>query len=862
MSVFSGGAQDFTERDEARLMTRNVRLKAAALNSWVIPLLAFCLPISTSAVTVLALLVVLLWSVSGDFREKWQELASNSVSIAVLVYLALYVIGLLWTEDMAAGLEMLEKQWKILMMPVFLTALAPAHRSRVMWFYLGGVVAIMGATYLAWFDLLHYGGVTPEHPTRRLFHVVYNPMLAFGFYLVMHEVLWGGRTLPWRFILALLAAVIAFNMFITEGRAGQVAFFGLSALLIFQYFKKNILWASALAVILLPGLFAAGYKFSPTFHARVNAAMDEIAHFSQNPNTSIGLRLHFWEVSLAIAKKHPFIGVGTGDFQMAYAEVNRVVSPGLVATDNPHNQYVLVLCQFGIIGLLALLGIFITQVRHAFSEDDRFKRIRLAFPLFFLIIMMSESYFIVYETGFLFSLFCAVLYMKERKRVDRGALERPDRCWLILSYRSGLDGSACSQHIDDRLPFFPAHGIVPVLLTGTVGSKSSRWLHYRSLSLAPSGIRFELRHYLRKRLPKRWQFKLVETILLLPVLPIYLLEKILINLESEWSWFILSSVRGYFLCRRFRPEVIYSTGGTASAHIAAGIISKLTGLPWIAETQDPLVHDHDWRRGRRVMSVYKRLEKAICRNSDVFLFLAQAARDNMAARAGMKGCGRVIYPGADPSMFHGDLYTKGEHCHFAHFGTLNGTRNLITFLRALRLLIDRRRIEKDIVRVDVYGSLDSGSKRILQELGLESALTYHGSVPRKEALQVMQKTDCLLLIQNTIFFSSETIPSKVYEYLLSGRPILGFVHHNPELEAILRQSGNFPVPADDVEMAAAIMEKIVKMFMEDALTHWKPTREWTIARAVDELVRFGERAALRIDRQGSPAAEEVNVRTG
>ena len=255
------------------------------------------------------------------------------------------------------------------------------------------------------------------------------------------------------------------------------------------------------------------------------------------------------------------------------------------------------------------------------------------------------------------------------------------RYWLILSYRANIDGSACAQHIDDRLPYLEARGITPVLLTGPVGKRFQRWPHYRSLSIAPSGISFELRHALRKRLHRRWQFKLVETVLLLPVIPFYLLEKLIINLESEWSWFFLTSIRGYFLCRRFRPEVIYSTGGTASAHLAAEIISRLTGLPWLAETQDPLVHDQDWRRGKTVLRLYIWLEQRICRKADAFIFLSGSARDNMAVRTGIPGCGRVIYPGSDPEMFYGGLYVQGQKCHFAHFGTLAGPGTWLCFCR-------------------------------------------------------------------------------------------------------------------------------------------------------------------------------------
>ena len=414
------------------------------------------------------------------------------------------------------------------------------------------------------------------------------------------------------------------------------------------------------------------------------------------------------------------------------------------------------------------------------------------------------------------------------------------RYWLILSYRANIDGSACAQHIDDRLPYLAKQGITPVLLTGPVGARFQAWPHHRCWSIAPSGIRFELRHALRKRLHRRWQFKAVETLLLLPVFPFYLLEKLLINMESEWSWFFLAAVRGYFLCHRYQPEVIYSTGGTAAAHVAAGLLRRWTGRPWLAETQDPLVHDQDWRRGRRVLAVYRWLEKWICRNADAFLFLARAARDNMAVRGGMAASGAVIYPGADPSMFQGGLYEKGEQCHFAHLGTLNGTRNLVVFLKALRSLLDRGRVAPVMVRVDVYGSLDNGSRKAIEDLGLADMVRNHGVLPRKEALRAMQQADCLLLIQNTIFFSSETIPSKVYEYMLSGRPILGLLHHNEELREMLAQAGHFPVPADSVEEVAVAVERIVTGFAAGTLHAQPRTSPWTVERAVDELVAIAE----------------------
>ena len=421
-----------------------------------------------------------------------------------------------------------------------------------------------------------------------------------------------------------------------------------------------------------------------------------------------------------------------------------------------------------------------------------------------------------------------------------------ERHWLILSYRSNIDGSACAQHIDDRLPFFEKKGIIPVLLTGPIGKRFRQRPHFRSWSVAPSGIRFELRHFLRKRFSKRWQFKTVETVLLLPVLPFYLLEKIIINLESEWSWFFLASIRGYFLCRRYRPEVIYSTGGTASAHVAARFISRATGLPWLAETQDPLVHDHDWTRSKMVRRIYEWLEREICAHAEGLIFPAQAACRNMAARTGMPNCGKVIYPGANPAFFQKGLYEKGPRCHFAHFGTLAGSRNLVVFLKAVSTLITDKEVDRDLVRIDVYGSLDGASRKSVEETGLGDLVVDHGPLARKDALAAMEKADCLLLVQNTIFFSSETIPSKVYEYMQSGRPVLGLVYRNRELTEMLRKDGYFVAPADDAETVATEVKRIVDAFRHDSLPCIIQSGEWTVAKAVDQLVVLGEDAAKQI----------------
>ena len=398
--------------DERREMGRVQRIRKGAgrLNRMLPVLLACALPLSTSAVSVLSLCILLLWLLEGKFTQKWHVIETNPVVIAVLAYLCVLAIGLLWSPNIKAGLLVLQARWKIALLPVFLTAINSDRRSFYTWGFLAGLAAAMLMTYLAWFGILHYSDISEHHLTHNTFHVVYNPLLAFGIYLVLHEAVWGKISKSFRLGLFLAAAIMTFNMFITEGRAGQLVFFVLIALLVFQLFSGNRVKAIVAVCLLVPIMFYAGYRLSPVFQERVDMAGHEISQFRTNPNTSVGQRLQFWCNSWQIIRQHPILGVGTGGFQKAYADINHELSPTCVATDNPHNQYVLVAAMVGIPGIIVLMMIFVVMFRQAWLSHDHWRRVRFAFPLFFLTIMLTESYLKVYETGFFFSLFAAVFY--------------------------------------------------------------------------------------------------------------------------------------------------------------------------------------------------------------------------------------------------------------------------------------------------------------------------------------------------------------------------------------------------------------------------------------------------------------------
>ena len=192
-------------------------------------LFAFFLPLSTSATTVLALLLALAVCIENKWQQALQESWANPVGVAILVYILLHLIGLFWTQDMAHGLLMVKKQWKLLLFPFFLIAVTPKGRDRAIGFFVAGVMCQVFFTTLIWLEIVQVAGLGPGHLTRGTFHVVYNPMLALTIYLLSHR-LFLGSDRPHggkRIVFLVLLLLATWNMFITIGRTGQIAFFGL-----------------------------------------------------------------------------------------------------------------------------------------------------------------------------------------------------------------------------------------------------------------------------------------------------------------------------------------------------------------------------------------------------------------------------------------------------------------------------------------------------------------------------------------------------------------------------------------------------------------------------------------------------------
>ena len=375
--------------------------------------LCFLIPLSSAAISIGFGLLAILWVLQGRYREKWDEILANPLYLTVLAFFLLHIVGLLWTTEPVNGF----KSWMIFLIPVWATVVSwkTAYKG-IYAFVIGMMVAEAGVYYNLFqnWEAYSQGGYSNDL-FLAMGHISYNPMLAltilFMFSLLMYRQLQG-----WRFALSLFFMLtMTVNMFLTGGRAGQVALLFGGLFLAVYHFRRHP-WRLIVASMSLVLLFVGAYQASPLFKQRADLAVHEVLTYQENANTSVGLRMKFTENSFALLLDSPLLGHGTGSFEKAYERINQVRSPDVPVTTNPHNYHALVWVQFGLLGLLLYLSIYYQQLKLAgnLPEVSEFRPIAYLLPFFVFLLNFSDSYLWGHHTQALFALLMATLYRRDR----------------------------------------------------------------------------------------------------------------------------------------------------------------------------------------------------------------------------------------------------------------------------------------------------------------------------------------------------------------------------------------------------------------------------------------------------------------
>lgn len=403
--------------------------------------------------------------------------------------------------------------------------------------------------------------------------------------------------------------------------------------------------------------------------------------------------------------------------------------------------------------------------------------------------------------------------------------------WLVISHAFNMDGRAASHTITDKLPHLTRAGIEVVVLSGVSGTHDPLIEHHQLWPMGPAGMRFELRHVLRRRWGSGIRYRVVMLLASIFLLPWMLVEKLLRPVESSWSWWLSAYLKGRSLARQKPFDLIYSTGGAFAAHMAARSLKHATGTPWLAEVHDPMVVPGTLPVSAR-QKMQAEVERQICTDADIAIWFTEQAMASARQRhPQLAERGKVMLPGIDRPFEALPPYRSHEKFVIGHFGSLSPTRHLGPIVAALDLLGKSRPDLVAATELHVYGgSLDQissaalASSRVancLQDFGRIEADPQTGLSGREQILHRMRSVDVLLLLHGEDALCSEYFPSKLYEYLWMQRPILAVVHRNPQMASLIRGQGHVAVLSGEDGTDSAAVNRQLAAALEELFDRWR-----------------------------------------
>ena len=272
----------------------------------------------------------------------------------------------------------------------------------------------------------------------------------------------------------------------------------------------------------------------------------------------------------------------------------------------------------------------------------------------------------------------------------------------------------------------------------------------------------------------------------------------IIALPDRWiSWLFSAVPLGWYIIRRYKPQVIWSTFPISTAHLIGLSLKKLTSLPWVADFRDPMMQA-DYPKSKRQRKLYQWIEQQTITHCSKAVFTTHSALNSYRQRFPHIAQDKfvVIENGYDEDGFAAAesalqtvAKTSPAKITLLHSGVLYAAgRDPSAFFAAISTLKSQNYLDATNFEVMLRApGDDSYFLAMIDNFKLTGIVKIAPPVPYRDALAEMLTVQGLLLFQGTPF--NRQIPAKIYEYFRARKPIFGLLDLSGDTASALRVAG-------------------------------------------------------------------------
>lgn len=273
---------------------------------------------------------------------------------------------------------------------------------------------------------------------------------------------------------------------------------------------------------------------------------------------------------------------------------------------------------------------------------------------------------------------------------------------------------------------------------------------------------------------------------------------------DELAGWIPHAVRaGRRLLAERRYDAILTTALPTSVHVVGACLSKLSGVPWLADYRDLWSGNPHMPWGPVKQNAQRLTERCVLRQAAHISTISEALAEPLRSMHG-KGVS-VIENAVDTAVWDGVPDEPPVDFNLVYTGTMyGGKRSAEPLFRALAQLRDGGD-PAACARVHFYGPGNEHVPLEARRFGVESQVEVHGVVPRAQALSAQRRAAGLLVFLSMHPAAATETGSKYLEYLGAERPMIVFGQEGP-LRRIIASLGAGYFTTGDVETREALRE--------------------------------------------------------
>jgi glycosyltransferase involved in cell wall biosynthesis len=278
--------------------------------------------------------------------------------------------------------------------------------------------------------------------------------------------------------------------------------------------------------------------------------------------------------------------------------------------------------------------------------------------------------------------------------------------------------------------------------------------------------------------------------------------------DRFFGWFAPAATAGSTLLREHKFDVILSSSPPIVAHLIARRLALRHELPWIMDLRDPWYLD-DGERMPILSRLYQKLFVICWRCAAAVVLNTERTRQfvcnqypELEAKTVAIPNG-VIEPANDAPNSMPATTESRQRFQLGYYGNIYHIRSAATFLRGLRLWLDRQAGEKEqpTVAVRFMGHELADTAVLVEQLKLGDVVQLCAPVSRNQLGLAMHDDYVLLLIANDWPLQ---IPGKSYEYLAAGRRILAITEQEGSTSDMLRDESGCIIASTPDDVATAL----------------------------------------------------------